>query len=81
MQIKTLNELKPGEGGRIIQIRGGRGMANRLAALDIRPGTKITKISAGFMQGPVTIEVDRVQVAVGFGMAAKILVDVEDRAQ
>jgi Fe2+ transport system protein FeoA len=28
-------------------------------------------------QGPVTIEVDRVQVAIGFGMADKIMVKLD----
>jgi ferrous iron transport protein A len=81
LQIKSLTDLKSGEGGEIAQINGGRGMVNRLAALGIRPGTRITKINAGFMQGPVTIEVDRAQVAIGFGMAARILVEVEDAPQ
>jgi len=35
MQIKTLEDLKPGEGGRIAQIDGGHGMVGRLAALGI----------------------------------------------
>jgi len=81
MQIKSLNELRSGEGGRIAQINGGSGMVNRLAALDIRPGTRITKLNSGFMQGPVTIEVNRTQIAIGFGMAARVLVQVEDSAQ
>jgi ferrous iron transport protein A len=80
MQIKNLKDLRSGEGGRITQIDGGRGMVNRLAALDIRPGRRITKLNSGFMHGPVTIEVDRTQIAIGFGMAAKILVEVEDSA-
>jgi Fe2+ transport system protein FeoA len=29
----------------------------------------------------VTIEVNRTQIAIGFGMAARILVEVEDSAQ
>lgn len=81
MQIKTLKDLKPGEGGRITQIDGGHGMVSRLAALGIRPGRRITKLSSGFMRGPVTLEVDRTQIAIGFGMAKRILVEVEDTAQ
>ncbi|MBU0486290.1 MAG: ferrous iron transport protein A [Proteobacteria bacterium] len=81
MQIKTLEDLKPGEGGRIAQIDGGHGMVGRLAALGIRPGRRITKLSSGFMRGPVTIEVDRAQMAIGFGMANRILVEIEDTAQ
>jgi len=78
MQIKNLKDLRPGESGRIAQINGGHGMVNRLAALDIRPGRRITKLSSGFMRGPVTIEIDRTQVAIGFGMAKRILVEAED---
>lgn len=78
MTIKNLQELKSGECGKIFEIHGGHGIVNRLASLDIRPGKVITKISSGFMRGPVTIEVDRTQVAIGFGMAKKILVEVED---
>jgi len=81
MQIKTLEDLKPGEGGRIAQIDGGHGMVGRLVALGIRPGRRITKLSSGFMRGPVTIEVDRAQMAIGFGMAKRILVEVEEAAQ
>ena len=81
MQIKNLKDLKSGEGGRIAQINGGHGMVSRLAALGIRPGKRITKLNSGFMRGPVTIEVDRAQIAIGFGMAKRILVEVEDTAQ
>ena len=81
MQIKTLEDLKAGEGGRIAQIDGGHGMVGRLAALGIRPGRRITKLSSGFMRGPVTIEIDRAQMAVGFGMAKRIIVEIEDTAQ
>ena len=81
MQVKTLKDLKPGESGRIAQIDGGYGMVGHLAALGIRPGRRITKINSGFMCGPVTIEVDRAQIAIGFGMAKRILVEVEDTAQ
>ncbi|GAG67641.1 unnamed protein product [marine sediment metagenome] len=52
-------------------------MVNRLNALGIMPGKRITKISTMFMRGPVTIEVDRVQVAIGFGMANRIIVKLD----
>lgn len=80
MQIRSLNELRPGQGGTISQINGGRGMVNRLTALNVRPGSMITKLNDGFMRGPVTIELDRTQIAIGFGIAARILVAVEEPA-
>lgn len=58
----------------VAQVMGGRGVVSRLAALGIRPGKRITKVSAMVMRGPVTVEVDRTQVAIGYGMASKIAV-------
>ena len=81
MPMKNLTDLRAGESGRIVQIDGGHGMVNRLAALDIRLGKRITKLNSGFMHGPVTIEIDRTQVAIGFGMAKRISVEVEDTDQ
>ena len=52
-------------------------MVGRLNALGIMPGKRITKISSMLMRGPVTIEVDRVQVAIGFGMANHVIVKAD----
>ncbi|TET27026.1 MAG: ferrous iron transport protein A, partial [Dehalococcoidia bacterium] len=60
-----------------VQVQGGYGMVNRLSALGIRPGKRITKVSSMLMRGPVTIQVDRAQVAIGFGMAKRIIVELD----
>jgi len=73
----SLSRIQAGQSGTVIQIQGGYGLVNRLNALGIRPGKRITKISSMFMRGPVTIQVDRTQVAIGFGMARKIIVDLD----
>ena len=70
----TLARMQGGQSGVVVQIQGGRGLLNRLNALGIIPGKRITKISSMLMRGPVTIEVDRVEVAIGFGMANKVIV-------
>jgi ferrous iron transport protein A len=70
----TLVQMERGQRGTVLQLRGGRGLVGRLNALGILPGNKITKVSAMLMRGPVTVEVDRVQIAIGFGMANKIIV-------
>jgi len=72
----SLVRMQAGQSGKVVEIQGGYGMVNRLSALGIRPGKRITKISAMLLRGPVTIEVDRAQVAVGFGMASRIIVEV-----
>jgi len=66
--------LPNGKSGMVIQVAGGRHIVGRLEALGIRPGQRITKISSMFMRGPITIQVGTSQIAVGFGMANKILV-------
>lgn len=67
--------MNSGQRGVIVEINGGHGMVSRLAAMGVLPGKKITKVSAMMMKGPVTIEVDRAKIAIGFGMAQKIFIE------
>ena len=73
----TLRQLEAGQTGTVVQVLGGHGLIQRLEALDIRPGKKVTKVSSMFFRGPVALEVDNAQVAIGFGMANKIIVEVD----
>jgi len=68
--------MEAGQSGIVVQVQGGYGLINRLSALGIRPGQKVTKVSSMFMRGPVTIEVGNAQVAIGFGMANKVIVEL-----
>ena len=70
----TLNRMHPGQSGIVVQVQGGRNVLGRLDALGIRPGKRVTKVSSMLMRGPVTIEVDRTQVAIGFGTANRVTV-------
>ncbi len=72
----TLRQMQPGQSGIVFQIQGGHGLINRLNALGIRPGQKIIKTGSTLMRGPVTIKVGTAQVAIGFGMANKIIVEL-----
>lgn len=73
----TLAQMDIGQKGTVTGILGGRGLIRRLDALGIRPGKKVAKVSSTFFRGPVTLRVDNTQVAVGFGMANKIIVEVD----
>jgi len=71
----SLNRVKKNEKVKILEIAAGR-MANvRLSALGLRPGTWVTKISSFALRGPVTLKVNRSTIAIGHGMAEKIIVD------
>lgn len=73
----TLRQMRSGQSGIVFEILGGHGLARRLSAMGIRPGKRITKVGSMFMRGPVTIQVDRAQFAIGYGMANRILVEVD----
>ena len=69
--------MRSGRIGVVAEIQGGFGLIARLNALGIMPGKRIIKVSSMLGQGPVTIEVDRVQVAIGFGVADRIMVKLD----
>jgi len=63
----------PGEVVRVVDIRAGRGLARRLADMGLLLGVNIRVISSQ-MPGPVVVEVKGTRLALGYGMAQKILV-------
>ncbi|NLJ33817.1 MAG: ferrous iron transport protein A [Firmicutes bacterium] len=73
--VIPLIKVEAGEAVRVIGVHGGPGLASRLEALGIRPGTNIVKKSAIFMGGPVIVEVHGTQIAIGHGMAARTMVE------
>jgi ferrous iron transport protein A len=79
MEKVDLTQLEEGENGVVVDIQGGHGLTRRLESLGIRVGKKVTKVSSQFMRGPITIRIDNFQVAIGFGMARKILVEIENK--
>jgi len=70
-----LTQMKEGERGRVVDIQGGWGLLRKLEALGIRLGTEIVKVSSQLMRGPIIIRVGNTQVAIGFGMARRIIVE------
>lgn len=75
----SVARLGAGQSGIVVQFAGGHGLSQRLQALGVRPGKKITKVSSMFGRGPVTVQIDNTQIAIGYGMADKIIVDIDSR--
>jgi ferrous iron transport protein A len=73
----TLAEMKTGQTGIVVGVLGGPGFIRRLDALGVRPGKKVTKLSSTLFRGPVILRVNNARVAAGFGMAKKIIVEVD----
>lgn len=72
-----LVDMKNGQIGFVVQISGGTGVLSKLEALGIRVGTKVVKKSALIARGPVIVGVAGTEIAMGYGMAAKIYVEVD----
>lgn len=82
MQEKDLISLacmEAGCCGVVHDIQGGYGITKNLKSIGITPGKKITRLTPIPVKGPITIEMDKVQVVIGFGMASRIMVKVEDK--
>ena len=69
--------MRSGQSGTVIQIIGGTGASKRLQGLGIRVGKKITKTNSMFMRGPISIKTGHTKAAIGFGLAGKVIVEIE----
>lgn len=77
MKKLTLHQLNEDQAGTVVEINGGCGLEQKLNNLGVRPGKEIVKINDSFIGGPVTVQVDQAKVAIGHGMAEKIVVEVD----
>jgi DtxR family Mn-dependent transcriptional regulator len=82
-----LTTLRNGETGTVTSIRAGSGRGfgrgwgfeQRLMDLGLTPGTKVTVVKSAPFHGPVEILVRGSRLALGRGMAEKILVEIDKR--
>jgi len=74
-----LTKMKAGQTGRVLAIQGGHGIIMKLEAMGIRPGVELTKVSVQIMRGPVIVRVGNTQLAIGFGMARRVIVASENK--
>ena len=74
---KKLIQLKTGETARVVSFEGGGHLQRRLENLGIRMGSRLTKVSSHFWRGPITVKVNRFSIALGYGLASKIMVETE----
>jgi ferrous iron transport protein A len=75
--LVPLNKMKTGQSGTVVQVLGGPGLIRRLEALGIIQGKKVLKLSSMVFRGPVMIRTGHTQIALGFGISRRIMVEVE----
>ncbi len=75
MKYLNLVQLRPGQTARIVEIQGGLHLMRRLEAMGLRIGAQISSLGDQVLHGPVIIRSGGTQVAIGQGMARKIIVE------
>ncbi|NWF93159.1 MAG: ferrous iron transport protein A [Syntrophaceae bacterium] len=71
----TLDQIYENRKGKVIDIEGGSGIRHRLSQMGIHPGDIVTILRFGALRGPILIEVHGSQVALGRGIASKVMVE------
>lgn len=77
---KSLCQVPMGQIATITLIEGGHGFQNRILSMGLHPGNRVKVIRSSPFKGPLLIEnLDQgFCLALGRGMAAKIMVDEEE---
>ncbi|MFH1942750.1 MAG: FeoA domain-containing protein [bacterium] len=70
----TLDTVKTAMSVEVVEIEGGWGVRQRLNQMGIHAGDRILVKRSGIMGGPILIQVQGMEVALGRGMARKVLV-------
>ncbi len=71
----SLDSVKEGKVVKVLDIYGGWGIRQRLSCLGIHPGDLITVKKSGIIHGPILISIHGNHIALGRGIARKILVE------
>ena len=72
-ELIPLTMAPPGKEVTLIAIEGGKGIKARLYSMGITPGIRLRILSNG-APGPFIVEARESKVALGYGMAKKIMV-------
>ena len=74
MKTKDLTQIPSNLDVQVVEINGGHRFKDKIEALGVRNGVKVRKLSAQVLNGPITIKIGNTKIAIGHGMAKKILV-------
>jgi len=76
--ILPLIMAPPGEKLRVVSLSGGRGLQNHLISMGLGPGSEIEVVKSG-APGPFLIRIKDTRLALGYGIARKVMVSVNSR--
>lgn len=77
MKKISLIQLKANHKGKVVEVLGGANLHKKLMHMGIFKGKEIAKVSHIGLRGPVVIKTGRSILALGHGVAAKIILEQE----
>jgi len=72
--MQTLDQVPVGLPVKVVDIQAGWGLRRRLSQMGIHPGDKLIVTRSGALGGPVIVSCHGVEIALGRGLARKIIV-------
>ncbi len=72
-----LTQLREGQRARITRLEGGYGFQRNIRTRGIREGKVVEIVTRHPIGGPIVIEIDGRETAIGRGMARRIFVELE----
>ena len=72
----SLINIKANHKSRVVEISGGGNLQDKLMNMGVYKGREVTKLSHIGLRGPVVIRAGRTILALGHGVAAKVIVEV-----
>ncbi len=73
--IKSLLEMTPGMRGTVVALKGGHGFQTQVRARGLLEG-KVVEVVTRLPRGPIVVRVGETEIALGRGMAMRVLVEV-----
>ena len=77
MKRISLAHIKANHKGRISEILGGGNLRERLMNMGIYEGKEVLKLSHIGLRGPVVVKAGRTILALGHGVASKVMLEIE----
>ena len=74
--VMYLTDLRNGRTAKIVGLEGGKGFRRKLRTIGIREGKMVKLVTTHPIGGPIVIDVEGEQVAIGRGMAKRIMIEV-----
>ena len=71
----VLLDVKKGDWARVLRLNGGAGLEDKLTQHGLYPGDCVRVLRAAPMGGPLLVDVHGREIALGRGIAEKILVE------